>query len=218
MPIHNKLAALLLLIFVAPYSAQADLPLQEWHQSIPEEGKEYSILPTQITAQPKVVEFFSFYCGPCYQFVEKYPVTEAINVVLPEGEVVTKYHVSAMGPLGKELTEAWAIAIVTDKTHQVEKPLFEAVRNKTLKSTADIQKVFSSFGIDTETYEEIRQSLMVKGLVTRQNAAMDSFKVRATPTFYINGKYRINNASIAAPTVNDYVDNFARVVQILLTQ
>ena len=41
---------------------------------------------------------------------------------LPEGTKMTKYHVEFLGPLGKDLTQAWAVAIalgVEDKAHRM---------------------------------------------------------------------------------------------------
>ncbi|MFK8257741.1 DsbA family protein [Erwinia sp. AnSW2-5] len=183
---------------------------------IPTEGKEYITLKDAVVSQPKVVEFFSFYCGPCYKFVKDYPVTDAINRVIPAGESVTKYHVSAMGQLGNELTEAWAIAMLTGKTHDVEVPLFEATQGRKLNSIDDIKAIFAKAGIDANTYESSRNSLMVKGLIAKQQAAMIAFGVQSTPTFYVDGKYKINNGGISAATPDAYADAFANVVQALL--
>ncbi|MEW5558802.1 DsbA family protein [Enterobacter asburiae] len=213
MNLYRKLAALMLFTLSIQGAVHADTSTT---QSLPEEGREYTRLIPPVVSAPRVVEFFSFYCGPCYQFVENYPVTDAINKVLPRGESVTQYHVSAMGPLGHELTEAWAIAMVMNKTKAVEKPLFEAMRNGELTSVADIQAVFASAGIDTVTYDNARQSVTVKGVIARQDAATATFAVKGTPSFYVNGKYHINNAGIAAPTTGDYVNGFAQVVQVLL--
>ncbi|HHQ6559274.1 TPA: DsbA family protein [Serratia fonticola] len=182
-----------------------------------EEGKEYITLPHYVSSQPPVVEFFSFYCGPCYQFIDKYPVSDAINRILPEGKV-TKYHISLMGALGSELTEAWAIAIVTGKTDQLERPLFEAVRDGKLKDIDDIKSIFSQFGITPEAYKKMQQSLPIKGTVTIQNTAAKNFEVKGTPSFYINGKYQINNSGIAATSPQAYVENFANTVKTLLAQ
>ncbi|WP_411752397.1 DsbA family protein [Serratia sp. (in: enterobacteria)] len=182
-----------------------------------EEGKEYITLPYTVSSQPPVVEFFSFYCGPCYQFINEYPVSDAINRALSEGKV-TKYHVSLMGVLGNELTEAWAIAIVLEKTELLERPLFEAVRDGKLKGIEDIKSIFSQFGIETEIYKKMQQTPSVKNTITIQNAAIKKFKVKGTPSFYINGKYQINNSGIAATSSQTYVDNFAKAVKILLSQ
>lgn len=213
MSICKKLSALMLLTFCFQCYGQADTFKNQY---IPEEGKEYSTLTTPIHSQPKVVEFFSFYCGPCYQFVENYPVADGINKIMPNGESVTKYHVGVMGPLGNELTEAWAIAMVMGKTEVIEKPLFYAIHNKKLTSVADIHNVFAQIGIDANMYENARQSIMVKEAIARQNSAMETYSVRGTPTFYVKGKYKINNSSITASTSEDYVNSFTQTVRVLL--
>lgn len=181
-----------------------------------EQGKQYIILQPSISAAPKVIEFFSFYCRPCEQFVTKYPVAEAINNILPAGEKITKYHVSAMGPLGHELTEAWSVAMLLGKTEVVEKKLFAAIRGRKIKHADDIKVLFASVGIDTETFENARKSAIVKNTTAQQNAAIKSFSVTATPTFYVSGKYRVNNAGITGTSAEEYATNFARVVEILL--
>ncbi|WP_017891040.1 protein disulfide oxidoreductase DsbA [Serratia sp. S4] len=215
MTLYRKLTALMLFTLSFQSAAHADMSAS---RPLPEEGKEYTRLVPPVASAPRVVEFFSFYCGPCYQFVENYPVTDAINKTLPQGETVTQYHVSAMGSLGNELTEAWAIAMVMGKTGAVEMPLFDAMRNGALTSMADIQVVFATVGIDTATYDNARHSVAVKEAIARQNAAIAAFGVKGTPSFYVNGKYHIHNAGIAAPTAGDYVNGFAQVVQILLNK
>ena len=209
---YQKYTALILLAFGFLGSAQANTV----QQLVPENGREYTTLASPVASSPKVVEFFSFYCGPCYQFVEKYPVAQAINKILPDGETVTKYHVDAIGPLGQELTEAWAIAMTMGKTDVVEKKLFEAVHNRKLKTVDDIKAIFAQAGVDAEMYENARASLLVKAAIAKQNAAVKAFGVTATPSFYVDGKYQVNNAGIAAPDIEEYPAYFAQVVKILL--
>ena len=209
---YQKYTALILLAFGFLGSAQANTV----QQLVPENGKEYTTFASPVASSPKVVEFFSFYCGPCYQFVEKYPVAQAINKILPDGETVTKYHVDAIGPLGQELTEAWAIAMTMGKTDVVEKKLFEAVHNRKLKTVDDIKAIFAQAGVDAEMYENARASLLVKAAIAKQNAAVKAFGVTATPSFYVDGKYQVNNAGIAAPDIEEYPAYFAQVVKILL--
>lgn len=180
------------------------------------QGKQFVILQTPVSAAPKVIEFFSFYCRPCEQFVTKYPVAEAINNLLPDGEKVTKYHVSAMGPLGHELTEAWSVAMLLGKTEAIEKKLFAAIRGRKIREADDIKMLFASVGIDAETFENARKSAIVRNTTAQQNAAIKTFSVTATPAFYVAGKYRINNAGITGTGADEYATNFARVVKILL--
>lgn len=75
------------------------------------DGKQYLTLDKPVTGEPQVLEFFSFYCPHCYQFEEVYQVPKAVKKALPEGTKMTRYHVEFLGPLGKQLTQAWAVAM-----------------------------------------------------------------------------------------------------------
>jgi thiol:disulfide interchange protein DsbA len=90
------------------------------------DGKQYITLDKPVAGEPQVLEFFSFYCPHCYQFEEVLHVSDNVKKKLPEGTKMTKYHVEFLGPLGKDLTQAWAVAMalgVEDKiTRQCLKP------------------------------------------------------------------------------------------------
>lgn len=183
------------------------------------EGQQYFVLQPPVAEVPNVIEFFSFYCGPCYQFTQRYPVSEGINRILPAGEKIIKYHVSAMGKLGNELTEAWAIAMIMGKSDAVEIPLFESVQKaRNLHSVENIKEIFSYAGVTPAEYESAQNSLVVKALIAKQEAAMREFSVSGTPSYYINGRYKVNNAGINANTPEGYVDGFTEVVSYLLKQ
>ncbi len=169
----------------------------------------YSLMDKPVAAAPAVVEFFSFYCPPCYQLVENYPVSKRLNQRLPDGTTVTKYHVSAMGKMGKELSEAWAIATVMGIAEDVEKPLFIAVQQRhTINSLDDIKTLFSAAGIAPEQYENARHSIIVKAMVEQQERMTENFSVQGTPTFYVNGRYKIKNGAFQAATPEQYVEMF----------
>jgi len=188
------------------------------HSTI-KEGQQYSVLQQPVSEAPKVIEFFSFYCGPCYQFTQQYPVSKGINDVLPAGAKLIKYHVSAMGKLGNELTEAWAIAMIMGKSDAVETPLFESVQKaRNLESVTDIKEIFSHAGVTPAEYESAQNSLVVKALIAKQEASVRQFSVSGTPSYYINGRYKINNSGINANTPEGYVTGFAEVVSYLLKQ
>lgn len=177
----------------------------------------YSTLQDPVADAPEVVEFFSFYCGPCYLFADKYPVVSAINKDLPEGKKVTQYHVGVMGKFGHELSEAWAIASVMGVTEQVEHPLFIAVqRDKSINTPEDIAAIFSKAGIAPETYNNAKNSMMVKAFIARQDAMIKAFKVRGTPSIYVMGRYLIDNSAVKSTTPEGYATAYADLVSELL--
>ncbi|NUU69190.1 DsbA family protein [Enterobacteriaceae bacterium BIT-l23] len=192
------------------------LPVRAATSPAPEAGREYTVLTSPVTPAPRVVEFFSFYCGHCRLFAERYPVRQTINRVLPSDTRVVRYHVSAMGPLGRELTEAWGMAVVLNKTDAVERLLFAAVQNGTVQTADDIRHLLAKAGIDEGRYLQASHSPAVQAEVARQSKAVVEYDVRGVPAFYIDGKYHINNAGISGDTPADYVSHFTRVVTSLL--
>ncbi|ATZ12410.1 protein disulfide oxidoreductase DsbA [Erwinia amylovora] len=181
------------------------------------ENDQYFVQQKSATTVPDVVEFFSFYCGPCFQFSHIYKVTDVISENLPSGTRLTKYHVGLMGPLGHELTEAWSVAMVLGIEHKVEKLLFEKIQQeRSVNSVADIMKVFSSVGVEAGQYENTRRSLPVQALVKKQDDAVETLNVTSTPSFYVSGKYRVNNAAITSTSADDYAKEFAGIIRFLL--
>lgn len=180
-------------------------------------AKPYSTLSPPVPDAPDVVEFFSFYCGPCYLFTDQYPVVAGINRILPAGNSVTRYHVSAMGKLGHELSEAWAVATVTGVTDLVEHRLFIAVqRDRSINKLDDIYAIFREAGISPEAYNSARHSMMTRAFIARQEAMVSAFRVSGTPSFYVKGRYLIDNGGVKAKTPEGYVTAYAGLVSELL--
>ncbi|WP_346827131.1 DsbA family protein [Serratia inhibens] len=203
----NRLIAAVLLMLLLPAATAADY----------REGEQYTRLDKPVASAPAVVEFFSFYCGPCYQFADTYHVGSTVSQALPAGTKLTKYHVGLMGKLGNELTEAWSVATVLGIEDKIEGPLFDELQKKrAINSVEDIQRVFSAAGVEAAAYENARHSLLVKGLIAKQNEAVKALDVRATPSFYVSGKYKIDNAGMASTSVDGYAQEYAAVVRYLL--
>lgn len=185
----------------------------------PVEGKGYTVLKTPVADAPAVVEFFSFYCPPCAAFSNRYFVSRAVDKILPPGEKVVKYHVSAMGPMGPELTEAWSVAKVLGVEDKVELPLFVAVQiNRSIKTEGSIRQVFVDAGIPARDYDAARNSMAVRALTAKQQEAARAYGVTGTPSFFVKGRYLVNNGGIQPSTEQDYGKSFADVVNALLKQ
>ncbi|MEB7364939.1 DsbA family protein [Escherichia coli] len=183
----------------------------------PVEGKDYSVLKAPVADAPAVVEFFSFYCPPCAAFSSRFHVSQAVDKILPSGEKVVKYHVSSMGPMGPELTEAWSVAKVLGVEDKVELPLFVAVQiNRSIKTEASIREVFIEAGVSARDYDAAKNSMAVRALTARQQEAAKAYGVTGTPSFFVNGKYLVNNSAIQPFSEQDYAKGFAKVVGELL--
>ncbi|MCM0850192.1 DsbA family protein [Klebsiella pneumoniae] len=212
MVVHGKVIKLLITILMVGLSSAA-------YSKDYQAGKNFTVIHSTVKQPPPLVEFFSFYCGPCYAFAERINVDTAIRKRLPDDMKLEKYHVSQMGPLGPALTEAWAVAQYAGVDGKVEKLLFEGLQVKRdIKTAADIVMVFNQLGITSEKYAEMQSNFMVKALIARQDNLVEKMKVHGTPSLYVSGKYHINNASLAQDDYDTYAEDMANLVLFLLNK
>ncbi|CNB73629.1 thiol:disulfide interchange protein DsbA [Yersinia similis] len=183
------------------------------------DGKQYLTLNKPVTGEPQVLEFFSFYCPHCYQFEEVYQVPKAVKKALPEGTKMTRYHVEFLGPLGKQLTQAWAVAMALGVEEKITPLMFEGVqKTQTVQTPGDIRNVFIKAGISGEDYDAALNSFVVKSLVAQQQKAAEDLQLRGVPAMFVNGKYMIKNDGMDTSSMDNYVKQYADVVTFLLTQ
>lgn len=183
------------------------------------DGTQYQTLNKPLTGEPQVLEFFSFYCPHCYQFEEVYHVPQAVKKALPEGTKMTRYHVDFLGPLGKELTQAWAVAMALGIEEKVTPLMFEGVqKTQTVQTPGDIRNVFIKAGVSGEDYDAALNSFVVKSLVVQQQKAAEDLQLRGVPAMFVNGKYMIKNDGMDTSSMDIYVKQYADVVKFLLTQ
>ncbi|WP_145533300.1 thiol:disulfide interchange protein DsbA [Yersinia alsatica] len=183
------------------------------------DGTQYQTLNKPVTGEPQVLEFFSFYCPHCYQFEEVYHVPQTVKKALPEEVKMTRYHVEFLGPLGKELTQAWAVAMALGVEEKVTPLMFEGVqKTQTVQTPDDIRNVFIKAGVSGEDYDAALNSFVVKSLVVQQQKAAEDLQLRGVPAMFVNGKYMIKNDGMDTSSMDNYVKQYADVVKFLLTQ
>ncbi|EPE7890007.1 thiol:disulfide interchange protein DsbA [Yersinia enterocolitica] len=183
------------------------------------DGTQYQTLNKPVTGEPQVLEFFSFYCPHCYQFEEVYHVPQAVKKALPEGTKMTRYHVEFLGPLGKQLTQAWAVAMALGVEEKITPLMFEGVqKTQTVQTPDDIRNVFIKAGVSGEDYDAALNSFVVKSLVVQQQKAAEDLELRGVPAMFVNGKYMIKNDGMDTSSMDIYVKQYADVVKFLLTQ
>ncbi|HCZ4708630.1 TPA: DsbA family protein [Salmonella enterica subsp. enterica serovar Saintpaul str. CFSAN004144] len=183
----------------------------------PVEGKDYTVLKTPVKNAPEVVEFFSFYCPPCAVFSGRFFVSHAVDKILPPGKTVEKYHVSVIGPMGQELTEAWSVAKVLGVEDKVVLPLFVATQiNRSIKTEASIRQVFIEAGVSERDYDAAKNSMAVRALTAKQQESAKAYGVTVIPSFFIDGKYLVNNGAIKPSSEKNYGKSFADVISVLL--
>ncbi|CAI1178529.1 Thiol:disulfide interchange protein DsbA precursor [Serratia marcescens] len=183
------------------------------------DGAQYVTLDKPVTGEPQVLEFFSFYCPHCYQFEQVYHVSENVKKALPAGTKMTKYHVEFLGPLGQQLTQAWAVAMALGVEDKVSPLMFEAVqKTQTVQTPDDIRNVFVKAGVTAADYDAAWNSFVVKSLVVQQEKAAEDLQLRGVPAVFVNGKYMVKNDGLDTSSMDAYVKQFADVVKFLSQQ
>lgn len=132
---------------------------------------------------------------------------------------MTRYHVEFLGPLGKQLTQAWAVAMALGVEEKITPLMFEGVqKTQTVQTPGDIRNVFIKAGISGEDYDAALNSFVVKSLVAQQQKAAEDLQLRGVPAMFVNGKYMIKNDGMDTSSMDNYVKQYADVVTFLLTQ
>lgn len=181
------------------------------------EGKQYNTLDKPVAGEPQVLEFFSFYCPHCYDFEQVWHVSEAVKKKLPQGTKMTKYHVEFLGPLGKEMTQAWAVAMALGVEDKISSPMFEAVqKTQTVQTVADIRDVFIKAGVKGEEYDAAWNSFVVKSLVAQQEKAAADLQLQGVPAMFVNGKYQIDQNGMDKDSLDAFVKSYADTVKLLV--
>ncbi|MDN0088483.1 thiol:disulfide interchange protein DsbA [Yersinia nurmii] len=183
------------------------------------DGSQYVTLDKPATGEPQVLEFFSFYCPHCYQFENIYRVPETVKNSLPKGTKMTRYHVEFLGPLGKELTQAWAVAMALGVEDKITSLMFEGVqKTQVVQTPADIRNVFIKAGVTEKDYDAAINSFVVKSLVIQQEKAAEELGLRGVPAMFVNGKYQIKNDGIDTSSQEAYAKQYSDVVNFLIKQ
>lgn len=183
------------------------------------DGAQYTTLDKPVTSEPQVIEFFSFYCPHCYQFEQVWHVPENIKKNLPKNVKYTTYHVEFLGPLGKELTQSWAVAMALGVEEKVSPLLFDAIQKKqSIQKPEDIRDVFIEAGVKAEDYDAAINSFVVKSLVVQQQKAAADMELRGVPSVFVNGKYLVKNDGLDTSSMDMYAKQYSDVVNFLSTQ
>lgn len=181
--------------------------------------KGFSVLPEVINNAPPVLRFFSFWCPSCYIQDEVVNITAEVKKILPGNIKLTEYHVGFMGPLGKEMTKAWSVAILLNATERVKSALFDAVLKKqNINSESDIRDIFIESGISGDEYDAALNSFAVKALTEKQLQLANAVGLRAVPAMFINGKYQIEPKGLDKSSTASFIKDYADTVHFLLAK
>lgn len=184
-------------------------------------GKNYFVIePTQATTtgdKIEVVEVFSYACPHCNEVA---PMVADIKKRLPANAefvlIPAQFGFSAWQTFAKGFYTAQALGLV-EKTHA---DLFRKIyvdhkidiRSPSFASLADF---YSNYGVSAEDFIATSNSFAIKAKLKRNEELIKAYGVEGTPTFIINGKYRISGQSAGSynkvePLIHYLIDKEAK--------
>ncbi len=172
------------------------------------------------SAQPQVVEFFSFYCPHCYSFEYNEKIPEKVAAALPKDVKFKQYFLNLGYPQDALLAKAWALAMALGVEDKVRQPLFEvaqkAVRSRNFAepTLAQVKQIFLDAGVSEAQFNAL-DSFSVNALVNQQAQLAKELNVHGVPDFYVNNQYRINPEALPR-TPEGFVQGYVNTIKELL--
>jgi protein dithiol oxidoreductase (disulfide-forming) len=178
----------------------------------PVAGTDYIVLetpqPTSTGNNVEVLEFFSYGCIHCHEFV---PYIDAWEKKMPKGvEFVLMPAI-----FGNPSWEALACAFYTGEVLGVPKtkthlPIFKRnfAEGKPPMSSLDELGVFfeQNFGVKNATFQQTAMSFAVETKIRRADDMSRRYRIAGTPTMIVAGKYVVNVGKTGLQGVIDTVE------------
>ncbi len=168
-----------------------------------QEGVHYkTVNAAPVTGNPTVTEYFSYYCGHCYNFAKQY--SSSIKTGLAEGITFEQAHVDFInggGPnSGTTMSRAQAVAQVLNVIDPVEMALFSAIHDgkNPLGTNDSVKQVFVDNGVSATDYENAAKSFHANALVKKWKQDQSSSGIRGVPALVVNHKYQVEMGSITS--------------------
>lgn len=173
------------------------------------EGTHYNVVSDQpASAEPKLTEFFSFYCHHCFAFETQYlPV---IKPGLNDNIRFETKHVDFMNSdIGTEVMRSLAVIHQLDKSDEMKLAMFTAIQGEGgagghdhsapghthepgINSREDIRKVFAKHGVPASQYDSLADNAVSDEKLALWRNQQSQFQVQSVPTFIVNDKYAVN--------------------------
>ena len=206
-----KHIALALTLVVAPMSSFAA-------QFV--EGKHFTVVTNKApSSEPKLTEFYSFYCGNCFNMEKMY--LPDIKANLNKQVAFDSKHVDfANTEINTEVMRSLAVIQTLDNPKPLTDAMFKVIQGdngekhdhsapghkhaEPLKSRDDIKAVFAKLGVDSAQYDAAADSKETNAKLALWRAQQQEFKVQSVPAFVVNDKYAVNMSSVR--TLGELID------------
>lgn len=185
------------------------------------EGVHYKVVGPIATEGPVVKEYFSFYCGHCYQFEH---MVSSIKKHLPEGARFEKSHVDFLGFASKKMQQMLTRALITaEKMNVADEQIasifkYIHVHRAVPTSQKDIRNIFVLNGADGNEFDRLMASEEVANeaalMKTNQDTLSGKKQLTSVPSVVINGKYMVDPHGLDR---NNLEAEYNALVKYLLT-
>jgi protein dithiol oxidoreductase (disulfide-forming) len=186
-----------------------------------QEGKHYVKVQELAVKSPEVREYFSFYCGHCYNF--EY-MAKSITKNLPENVSFVKNHVDFLGGASQKMQQLLTRALITAQEMDIEESQVAAifkyihVHKAVFTSVKDIRNVFIFNGADGDKFDQLINSDTVvrqaEDMKSNQEILATSGDLKSVPSIVVNGKYMIHTHDLDKENIEQ---DFNNLVKYLLT-
>lgn len=184
------------------------------------EGKHFTTVSDKApSAEPKLTEFYSFYCHNCFNMETQY--LGDIKANLNEKVSFDSKHVDFMNSeIGTEVMRSLAVIQELNVQDTMIHAMFAAIQGDesahghdhdhsaheepAINNRADIKKVFADKGIDVSKYDAIADSKAVNEKIDLWRAQQREFRIQSVPTFIVNDKYAVNLSQVR--TLGELID------------
>lgn len=160
--------------------------------------------PVENDGKVEVLEFFAYGCIHCANLE---PSLEAWAKKQP-ADVKLKRIPSPAAIMGIDSTVIFYSLEALGQLDRLHAKIFEAVHLEkvTLGNPALLNKWLEKNGVDPMKYEEAQKSFSVVTKVKRANKMVEDYKISATPTMVVNGRYLLEQGVTGAAVLFANVD------------
>jgi thiol:disulfide interchange protein DsbA len=154
-----------------------------------------------VGGQIEVTEFFMFPCFPCYSFepdLDRWEAQNASDVSLTRVPAMFK-------PEAQLQARAYYTAEVLGKLDVMHDAFYDEIheRGNALASRSALADFFRRFGVDAETFDATFDSSEVEERMRRAAALNREYRIVATPTLVVAGRYSTNPERPVDATVRE---------------
>lgn len=175
------------------------------------EGTHYQVLDVEKATNPKVTEFFSFYCPHCYKFEG---VIEQLKPSMPTEAKFEKVHVAFMGnKMAVPMAKSYATMIALGVEDKMVAAMFKQIHElrQAPKNEAALRQIFIDYGVDAKKYDAAYNSFAVNSMQKRFDKQFEASTLTGVPGVLVNNKYIVKPDNIKS------FEEYNQLVNYLLT-